>query len=107
MENKLSNFINRLNKLGINLNIVSNYPWIYINSINGIKVTEKFHSEYGFTIAFLPIKLNDELEFTDVGEIFKLIRKYINVEGCPNCGHVLIEKLSGVKCSKCEYWFCF
>lgn len=26
---------------------------------------------------------------------------------CPECGEPLIEKWSGVKCSKCEYWFCY
>lgn len=25
---------------------------------------------------------------------------------CPKCGKELIEKYSGVKCSKCDYWFC-
>lgn len=26
---------------------------------------------------------------------------------CPECGEPLIEKWSGVKCSKCEYWDCY
>ena len=25
---------------------------------------------------------------------------------CPECGEPLIEKWSGVKCSKCDYWDC-
>lgn len=28
-------------------------------------------------------------------------------EVCPECGQPLIEKWSGVKCSVCEYWFCY
>jgi len=28
-------------------------------------------------------------------------------EKCPKCGHVLISKWSGVKCSHCDYWFCY
>lgn len=26
---------------------------------------------------------------------------------CPECGSKLIEKMSGIKCSKCEWWFCY
>lgn len=73
---KLDIFIQRLKKIGISISIVGNYPWIYIDTINGKKVIEKFHANHGFTIAFLPIKKNQELKFTDIGEIFKLIRKY-------------------------------
>lgn len=53
------------------------YPWLYIHSINGKYVSEKFKANHGFTISFLPIEEDSELEFTDIGEIFKLIRKYI------------------------------
>ena len=28
-------------------------------------------------------------------------------ESCPECGEPLIEKWNGVKCSKCDYWFCY
>ena len=69
-------FIRRMNKLNINLELVSNYPWVYINKINGKHVSEKFQSEYGFTICYLPIKNDQQIKFTDLSEIFKLIRKY-------------------------------
>jgi exosome complex RNA-binding protein Csl4 len=26
---------------------------------------------------------------------------------CPECDEPLIEKWSGIKCSKCEYWDCY
>ena len=26
---------------------------------------------------------------------------------CPDCGAKLISKWSGVKCSECDYWFCY
>jgi exosome complex RNA-binding protein Csl4 len=26
---------------------------------------------------------------------------------CPECSEPLIEKWSGVKCSKCDYWECY
>ena len=69
-------FIRRMNKLNINLELVGNYPWVYINKINGKPVSEKFQSEYGFTICYLPIKNDQQIKFTDLSEIFKLIRKY-------------------------------
>ena len=76
MKDKLTIFIDRMNKLGINIKLGGNIPWVYIDEINGKRVTEKFQANHGFTIAFLHIKNDQELKFTDIGEIFKLIRKY-------------------------------
>ena len=53
---KLVVFIDRLKKIGINIQLTGNFPWIYIDTINGRKVTETFEANHGFTIAFLPIK---------------------------------------------------
>lgn len=69
-------FYNRLKKIGINIELWANYPWIYIHSINGIKVTEKFEAEHGFTIAFFPVNRNNPPHFTDISTIFRLIRQY-------------------------------
>lgn len=76
----LTLFVDRLHNLNIHLELVGNYPWVYIDKINGKKVTEKFQGNHGFTIAFLPIRLNQKLTLTDTTEIFKLIRKYIGHE---------------------------
>jgi len=76
VKDKLTIFIDRMKKLGISVELIGNYPWIYIHTINGVRVTEQFMANHGFTIAFLPVKLGEELKFTDIGEIFKLIRKY-------------------------------
>jgi hypothetical protein len=79
MENKqdiLKTFINRMSRLGIEVKLAGNYPWIYIQEINGKRVTETFEANHGFTIAFLPIRNDQEMRFTDIAEIFKLIRKY-------------------------------
>jgi hypothetical protein len=65
-----------MDALKIDVKLVANYPWIYIDSINGERVTEKFYGNHGFTIAFIPVKKDQELQFTDLKEIFKLIRKY-------------------------------
>ena len=74
---KLKVFVDRMKRININVKLVGNYPWIYIDEINGKRVTEKFEGNHGFTIAFLPVRADRELEFTDISEIFKLIRKYI------------------------------
>lgn len=74
--NKLNTFMSRMNKIGIKLELIGNYPWIYIDKINGKKVTEKFEGNHGFTIAFTPIKFGQPMELTDTKEIFNLIRKY-------------------------------
>ena len=73
---KLTVFSNRLKKIGIEIEMFGNFPWIYLDTINGKKVNEKFEGNHGFTIAFSPIKPGEELEFTDLGKIFDLIRKY-------------------------------
>ena len=39
---KLETFIRRLSKLNINIELVGNYPWIYLDKINNKKVVEKF-----------------------------------------------------------------
>jgi len=71
--NKLETLIERLQKIGLDLELISNYPWIYMNKVNKQKVKEKYQSDYGFTIAFLK---EDDVNFTDTKEIFKTIRKY-------------------------------
>ena len=76
-KNILTQFIERLKKIGIEVELVGNYPWIYIDKINGKRVTERFEGNHGFTIAFLPVRNDQEMEFTDIAEIFKLIRKYV------------------------------
>ena len=73
---KISIFKNRLKMIGIDIELVSNYPWLYIIEINGIVVTEIHKSEHCFTLAYLPIRNNQEIQFTDLKEIFKLIRNY-------------------------------
>ena len=76
-KDKLKVFVDRMKRININVKLVGNYPRIYIDEINGKRVIEKFEGNHGFTIAFLPVRAGRELEFTDISEIFKLIRKYI------------------------------
>ena len=75
---KIKVFVERLKKIGIEVELVGNVPWIYLTKINGKLVKEKFQANHGFTVAFYPIRKDQELDFTDIKEIFKLIRKYVN-----------------------------
>ena len=66
----------RLYKIGIDVEFVANFPWIYLYKINGQLVKERHEAEHGFTIAFLPVRRDKLFHFTDLSVIFKLIRKY-------------------------------
>ena len=79
---KLKIFIQRMKKIGIDIEINGNYPWVYIDSINGNKIKEEdfYNSDYGYTIAFLPIRHIEKLELLDINKTINLIRKYIKVD---------------------------
>ena len=74
----LTVFIDRMKRLGIEVKLAGNFPWIYVDSVNGnrIKKEDYFCGNHGFTIAFIRIKPGQTLKFTDIRELFKLIRKY-------------------------------
>jgi hypothetical protein len=74
---KITRFVERLKKIGIEVKLQGNFPWVYIDEICGIRVTERFAANHGFTLIFLPGRTDSPVsEFTDITEIFKLIRKY-------------------------------
>lgn len=74
--NNLYTFIERLRKLNINIILVSNYPWVYIESINGKIIKETYQS----IIGYFPIKPNQPFRFTNIKELFKLIRRYLTMK---------------------------
>lgn len=73
---KIETFVKRMNRIGINVKLIANYPWIYLDEINGVKVKEKYMADHGFTLAFSGVKSGENSKFTDIRTIFKLIRKY-------------------------------
>ena len=74
---KLKVFVDRLNKIGIEVKLSGNFPWVYLDEICGIRVKETFRANHGFTIMFLPGRNDSPVSnFTDITEIFNLIRKY-------------------------------
>ena len=71
----------RLAKIGIKVTFTGNYPWIYLDSINGKKVKEKTSdSNHGFNIAWLPVRADSSFHFTNTKEMFELIHKYLKNE---------------------------
>lgn len=83
----LDSLIRRLKKLDIEVELWANYPWLYIDKINGVQVKERFEGNHGFTVAFLPIRAGQKMQLTDISKIFKLIRMYTQDKyklRCPN-----------------------
>lgn len=76
MFTQLDSLIRRLKAINIDIKLVGNFPWIYITEINGKRIVEKFQAEHGFTIGYCPIRKDQDYRFSDLKEIFKLIRKY-------------------------------
>lgn len=77
--NKINIFVKRLEKIGIKVELFGNYPWIYLDSVNGIKVKSKFQADHGFTIAFYPIRIGEDYVFTDIKRIFLEIRNTLDM----------------------------
>lgn len=78
MNNELERFTRRLSKLDIEVTYKGNYPWIYFDTINDIKVKGKFHANHGWT-AFI-LHNNGSYRFSDRKEVFKKIREYIRID---------------------------
>lgn len=74
----LSIFVDRLKKIGIEIELMGNLPWIYLYSVNGntIKKEDFFQGNHGFTIAWFPIRKDQILKITDISRTFDIIRKY-------------------------------
>jgi len=66
----------KLDNIGIDVEFMADFPWIYLYKINGELVKERYEAEHGFTIAFLPVRRDKSFYFTELNVIFKLIRKY-------------------------------
>ncbi len=77
-DNVLNRLVPRLKKIGITIEMAGNYPWIYLEKVNGNRIQREdyFCGNHGFTVCFLPIRPGQKMELTDIGEIMKLVRKY-------------------------------
>ena len=70
-------FTDRLNKLGINVTLSSNIPWVYLKSVNGIEVKETYAAEHGFTAFFYSMKEKGIVNFSDRKKVFEKVREML------------------------------
>jgi len=78
MENVITTLKNRLSKIGIEIEMSGNYPWIYLDKVNGNRIKqEDFTANHGFNIAWFGIKNEDKIKLAeDPKTIISIIRKY-------------------------------
>lgn len=74
----IDSFYNRLKKIGIEVTMFDNYPWVYLDTVNGKKVQGRFEGNHGFTIFFKAIRPGQSDQITDIPIIFKKIRETLN-----------------------------
>lgn len=75
METIIGVFLRRLRKIGVHVELVGNYPWIYLDKVNGKKVKGTFEAEHGFTAFWSPIRMGQDYRFSDISVVFKKIRE--------------------------------
>lgn len=76
MTDRITRLVNRLQKIGIEIELVGNYPWIYLDKVNGVKVTETYRGNHGFTAFFLHGR-EDQVVWSDRRAVFNKIREMV------------------------------
>ena len=74
----IESFYRRLKKIGIEVTMIGNYPWVYLDTVNGKKVKGTLQAEHGFTIFFRGVRPGQPDKITDIPLIFKKIRETLN-----------------------------
>jgi hypothetical protein len=78
--------VNRLSKIGYDVKFTMNYPWIYLQEVNGIAVQQKRNSEHGFCFGYFTASTSNTTEFnfdnTDLKELFNLLKIYKLEKSC-------------------------
>lgn len=69
----ISRFTGHLARIGITVKLVGNFPWVYLDEVNGVRVTERYMAEHGYC-AFT---MNPLCKFTDRHTVFKKIREML------------------------------
>ena len=70
----IANFVKRLNRIGVDVELVANYPWVYMNKVNGVLVTEDFMANHGFTAFFV----SRGERWSDRRKVFAKIRELLS-----------------------------
>ncbi len=73
----IPSFANRLKKIGIIIELLGNFPWVYLDSVNGIKVKERYKADHGFTVFMQSIRMDQNDQMMDITLIFKKIRQIL------------------------------
>jgi len=75
---ELTVFKTRLEKIGFDIVVTGNLPWIYLESVNGNKIKPAdYNANHGYTIAWYPIRNGESITLdSDIKRTFKIIRKY-------------------------------
>jgi hypothetical protein len=75
--NDLQKLHDRCKKIGIDLQLYGNFPWVYLDAINGNKVkSEDYTANHGYTIAWFGTKDGSIRLDENLKETFRIIRKY-------------------------------
>lgn len=64
----------RLKRIGIDITLNGNLPWVYLSHVNDIKVEGTYMAEHGFCAFMLPMKKDGVVKFTNRREVFNKIR---------------------------------
>lgn len=74
----VESFIERLKKIGIVVTLIGNYPWVYMDTVNGKKVMTKWLGNHGFTVFFSGTRPDQPAyKMNDTGVIFRKIRELV------------------------------
>lgn len=71
----IANFVQRLKRIGVDVELVGNYPWVYMTKVNGVPVTETFQSLHGFTAFHLVV---EDFKWSDRRKVFAKIRELLS-----------------------------
>ena len=115
--NEVVKFKERLKKIGYEIELTGNVPWIYLHSVNGNRVKERdwINANHGYCIAWYPKTDYDhfKINWADIKTTFMLIRKYgrpihkynngLGATLCHDCEVIISEGLTkDMKCEKCK-----
>lgn len=70
----IARFVKRLKRIGVDVELVANDPWVYMTRVNGVPVAELFMANHGFTAFFVHI---DE-RWSDRRKVFAKIRELLS-----------------------------
>lgn len=73
----IKSFVEKLKNIGIDVELVGNYPWVYLDKVNGKKVNGRFQANHGFTAFYIGVKMDSSDKFSDIRQVFKKIRETI------------------------------